>query len=106
MDKPNGLDWKSLQVQLENYKLILDVNTDWIDESILAREELAEKLELAQSYLNESHQWGEEGDQTKSYDALRNVKIVIMEVGAVIRHLLYQDSFLAESHLNLGQISA
>lgn len=106
MDKPNGLDRKSLQTQLETYRLILDVNTDWKEESIFATEEIAKKLELAQSYMEESHQWAEVGDQAKSYDSLRHATVVIVEVGAVIKHLLYQGSFLAASNLQVGQISA
>jgi len=31
-DEPNRLDKKSLQTQLENYKLIAEVNADLIDE--------------------------------------------------------------------------
>jgi hypothetical protein len=56
--------------------------------------------------MNESNQWGEVGDPAKAYDALHKAKIVIAETGAVIKHLLYQDSFLADSNLELGQISA
>ncbi len=38
-DEPNGLDTKSLQIQLENYKLIVEVNADWIDENLLSQRE-------------------------------------------------------------------
>ena len=96
MEKLNGLDSRSLQIQLEIYRLILDVHPDWKGESIFAKEELAEKLELAQSYMNESHPRGELDEQAKSYDALRSAKTVIVEVGAVIEHLLYQDSCLVD----------
>ena len=96
MEKPNGLDRRSLQIQLENYRLILDVHMDWKDESISAKGDLAEKLAAAQSYMNESHQRGELGEQTKSYNALSNAKTVIVEVGAVIEHLLDQDSCLVD----------
>jgi hypothetical protein len=96
MEKLNGLDGRNLQIQLEIYRLILDVHPAWKGESIFAKDELAEKLELAQSYMNESHQRGELDDQTKSYDALSNAKTVIVEVGAVIERLLYPDSCLAD----------
>ena len=106
MDEPNGLDRKSLQIQLENYRLILVVNTDWNAESIFSKEDLAEKVEVAQSHMNESDRWGEAGDQTKSYDALHKAKIVIVEIGAVIKHLLYRDLSLADRNVEPGQISA
>jgi hypothetical protein len=105
MDKPNGLDRKSLQTQLENYRLIVEVNTDSKDESIFAKEELAKKLELAQRCVNESYQWEELGDQTKSHDALSSASIVIVAVGAVIKRILCQDSFLDDNNLQSVQIS-
>lgn len=43
----DGLDRKNLQTQLENYKLIVEVNTNLADESLFAKEELPKKLELA-----------------------------------------------------------
>jgi hypothetical protein len=56
MDKPNGLDRKCLQTQLENYKLIAEVNTELLDEDLFAKAEFLGKLELAQRYINESRQ--------------------------------------------------
>ncbi len=106
MYKPNDLDRKSLQTQLETYRLIVEVNTDSKDESIFAKEELAKRLELAQNCVNESYQWEELGDQTKSHDALSNASIVIVAVGAVIKCILYQYPILDDSNLQLGQISA
>jgi hypothetical protein len=103
--RESDMDRKSLQTQLENYTLIVEVNTDSKDESIFAKEELAQKLELAKSCVNESHQWEELGDQTKSHDALSNANIIIVAVGAVIKRILYQDSFLDDSNLQLVQIS-
>ena len=57
MYKPNGLDRKSIQIQLENYKLIAEVNQELLDENLFAKAELPGKLALGQSYINESHQW-------------------------------------------------
>jgi hypothetical protein len=105
MEKSNGLDRKSLQTQLENYSLIIEVNTDSKDQSIFAKGELDKKLELAQSYLNESHQWEATGDQTKSHDALCNANIIIGEISAVIRHILNQNILLDDRGLLSGQIS-
>src|SRR6266498_1560544 len=98
-DEPNRLDKKSLQTQLENYKLIAEVNADLIDESLFAKEELAKNLELAQSYINESCQWEKIGDPTKYDDALSNAKIIIMEITAVIKRMLNQDILLDNSNL-------
>ena len=106
MDRPNGLDRNSLQIQLENYRLILDVNTDWKDESLFTKEELAEKLQVAQSHLNQANRWGEAGDPARSYDELRKAGIVILEIGAVVKHLLYQDTLVADPGLHLDQLTA
>lgn len=105
MYKPNGLDRRSLQTQLENCKLIAEVNEELLDRSWFTQEQLAKELELAQRYINESYQWEELGDQTKSHDALIDADIIIVEISAVIKHILYQDTFLDNSNLQSGQIS-
>lgn len=106
MDKPNGLDRKGLQTQLETYKLLAEVNTDLLDENLFAKAEFLGKLELAQRYIDESRQWEELGDQTKSHVTLSNANIIIVEAGAVIKCLLYQDPFWDDSNLEPGQILA
>jgi hypothetical protein len=99
MQQPNGLDRKSLQTHLENYELIVAVNTDLGGESIFAKEELAKKLELAQSYLNDSDEWGKQGDRTKCQDALSNANLIIVEVGSVIAHVLAENASSDDSDL-------
>jgi hypothetical protein len=106
MDKPNGLEMKSLQTQLENYKLIAEVNTELLDENEFPGVEFLGKLELAQGYLNEAQQWEEAGDQTHSHSALSNANMMIEEAGALIKHLLYQDSFWDDGNLQQGPILA
>jgi hypothetical protein len=102
MHQPNYLDRKSLQTQLENYKLIVDVNTDLAGKSLFAEDELAKKIELAHSYLNESDEWGKLGDQTRSNDALMNANMTIEQIGAVIKHVLKKDTPLDDSDLLSG----
>ena len=75
------------------------MNTELLDENLFIEEEFLGKLELAQRYLNESHKWEELGDQTKSHETLRNAHEIIVQVGMMIKHLLYQDSFLDDSNL-------
>src|SRR5512133_1379799 len=106
MYKPNGLDRKRRQTQFENYKLIAEVNTELLASNLFTERELPRKLELAQSYINESHQWEELGDQTKSHDALTNANIMIVEVGAVIKYILSQDTAADDSDLLLDHSSA
>jgi hypothetical protein len=99
MPQSNGLDRKSLQTQLENYKLIVDVNTGLEDESLFAKGELAKKLELAQNYLNDSDEWGNLGDRTKSYDALSIANMIIVEVGSEITRILAENTSPDDSDL-------
>lgn len=106
MNKPNGSDRNCLQTQSENEKLIADVNTKLLEENLFTEEEFLGKLELAQRYLNELHWWEELGDQTKSHETLSNANIIIVEAGAVIKCLVYQDSFWDNSNLQQGQILA
>ena len=103
MHQQNGLDRKNLQTQLENYKLIVEVNTDLEDESLFAKAELAKKLELAQSYLDGSDEWEKLGDWTKSYDALNNANMIIEEIAAVLKNILNQDAYVDDSNLPLDQ---
>ena len=106
MYKPNGLDRKSLQTQLENCKLIAEVNQELLDKNLFTKEELPGKLELAQSYINESHQWEESGDQVKSHDALTTANTIIVEISAVIKNILYQETSSDDSSFQLDQSSA
>jgi hypothetical protein len=95
----DAFDRKSLQTQLENYKLIVDVNTDLEDDSLFTKEELTQELELAQSYLNDSDAWGKLGDWTKSYDALSNANMIIVEVGSEITRILAENTSQDDSDL-------
>lgn len=95
----DAFDRKSLQTQLENYKLIVDVNTDLEDDSLFTKEGLTQELELAQSYLNDSDAWGKLGDWTKSYDALSNANLIIVDISAVLKHILKQDPSSDDSDL-------
>ena len=92
MNKPNGLDRKSLQTQLENCKLITEVNKELLGENLFTKEEVFGKMELAQNYINESRQWEELGNQINSHQALTTANIIIVEISAVIKHILYQDT--------------
>ena len=103
MYKPNGLDRNSLQIQLENYKLITEVNLELLDEYQVTQGEFPGKLELAQSYINQSHAWEELGDQLKSHDALTRANLIIVEVGAVIKLVLNQGISSNNGGLQLDQ---
>ena len=105
MDKPNGLDRKHLQTNLEACKLIAEVNQELLDRNGFTQEQLANDLGSAQSYLNESNQWEELGDQTKSHFALTEANLIIVGIRVVIKRILDQDSFVDDSNLQQGQIS-
>jgi hypothetical protein len=106
MNNANSLDRKNLQIQLDNYKLIVEVNTNLEEESLFAKDGLAKKIELAQSYLNDADDWGKRGDHTKSHDALSKANLMIVEITAVLKHILNQDIPLDDSDLPAGQGSA
>ncbi len=103
MYKPDGLDRKSLQIQLENYLLITEVNLELLDEYQFAKGELPGKLELAQIYLNQSGEWEELGDQPRSHDVLTRANLIIAEVGAVIKLVLNQSVYSDDRSLQLEQ---
>ena len=103
MYRLNCVDCKSLQTHLENYKLIVDVNPELFDKNLFIKKEFPRNLELAQGYINESHQWEEVHDLTKSQYALTNAYIIVVEISAVIKHILYRDTFLDDSYFQLSQ---
>ena len=105
MDKPNGLDRRSLQTQLEGFKLIAQVNQELLDRHGFTLEQLSYELGSAQNYINESYQWEELGDQTKSHYALTDANIIILGIGVVVKRTLDQDTFIDDSYLQLGQSS-
>jgi hypothetical protein len=106
MDKPDGLDRKHLQTELEACKLIAEVNLELLDKNGLTQEQVANELGSAQGYLNESYQWDELGDQAKSHYALTEANIVIQGIRVVIKRILYQDSLLDDGNLQQGPILA
>ena len=106
MYKPFSLDRRSLQTQLENCKLIAEVNKEVLDKNLFTKEELSEKLELAQNYINEARQWEELGDQNNCNESLTTASIIIVEISAVIKHVLYQDASLDDGSLQPDQNSA
>ena len=79
-----------MQIKLENYKLITEVNLELLDKYQVSQGELPGKLELAQNFLNQSREWEELGDQTKSHAALTSANLIIVELGAVIKLVLNQ----------------
>ena len=105
MYKPNGLDRRSLQTQLDDCKLLAEVNQELFHRKGFSQEQFANELGSAQSYLNEAYQWEELGDHTKSHDALTDANIIIVGTTVLIKRILYQDSFLDDSNLQQGQIS-
>jgi hypothetical protein len=105
MDNANSLDRKNLQTQLDNYKLIIELNTNSEEESLFAKDGLAKKIELAQSYLNDADDWGKLGDYTKSHDALSNANMIIVEITSVLKHILNQGIRSDDNNLQSRQIS-
>lgn len=103
MDKPDGLDRNGLQTQLDNYKLISEVNLELLEQYQFTKGELPGKLELAQSYINQSRAWEKLGDQSKCHDALASANLILVEVGAVIKLVLNQVVSSDESDLQLDQ---
>ena len=101
-----GLDRRSLQTQLENCKLIAEVNKEVLDKNLFTKEELSGKLEQAQNYINEARQWEELGDQNNCNESLTTASIIIVEISAVIKHVLYQDMSLDDGSLQPDQNSA
>jgi hypothetical protein len=106
MYKPLGLNRKSLQTQLENCKLITEINKELFDKNLFTKQELSGQLELAQNYINESGQWEELGDQTKRHESLTTASIIMGEVSAVIKHVLYQVTSPDDGSLQPDQILA
>jgi hypothetical protein len=106
MYKPFGLDRKSLQTQLENCKLIAEVNKELLDKNPFTKEEISGKLELAQNYINESRRFEELDDQNKCNESLTTVSIIMVEISAVIKHVLNQVTSSEDGSLQLDQNSA
>lgn len=106
MYKPFGLDRRSLQTQLDNCKLITEVNKEVLDKNLFTKEELSVKLKLAQNYINEARQWEELGDQNNCNESLTTASIIIVEISAVIKHVLYQDTLSDDGSLQPDQNSA
>ena len=89
MIEPTSPDGKQLRSQLEDYKLIVEVNQDLLDKNISSRDDLAAKLAAAQGFIDQLEQPGEEVDY---HAALNDAIQIIEEIRIVIKVVLSQDT--------------
>ena len=90
MNTPNRLDKRSLEMQLENYKIIMEANSDLFEKDLLLKEHISHKMSMFESYTNELGYWGRKMDRIKYDQLLDQANKVLEEISLLIMQTLDQ----------------
>ena len=95
----NSFDKKDLLVQLENCKLILEVNSDLLENNQPLRAQIRHCMRMLDSYLEELDK-GEGNDQIKYNSSLYEANKRLKEIKLLIEGMLNRDSIPQDSLQN------
>lgn len=87
----DGSDRRYLEVQLANYKLILEVNSDLLVNNQPLRDQIRNCMGMLESCLGEMDK-GEGNNPTKYNNSLSEANKALEEIKALIKRMLNQDT--------------
>jgi hypothetical protein len=93
MENGNGLvpiDKINLFVQLDNYKLITEMNDHLFVDHPLAKEQLAREFERLDGYLDDVDRWELQGECVKYQHAIVEAKAALDTIRSLINEILSQ----------------
>jgi hypothetical protein len=88
MARAKRLDKKSLLEQLDNYKLIFQVNSDLLEGDPLLREQIRRKLGMIDSQVNEMNASEQSNDQLKYDYSLDDANRILDALKELIEQML------------------
>jgi hypothetical protein len=91
MYENNGFDQNHLLVQLQNFKLILQVNSELLENNQDLRELISQAMVMLESHLNELDKWGR-NDPTHYNTSLDQANKILEEIKFLIGRMLNQDT--------------
>jgi len=106
MNEANPLDRRSLAVQLENYKLIIDANLEMFEKDPLLKARLTHKMGMLESCIGELDKWERIDDRAQYNHLLAQANALVRETGILVKQALEKDSLSDKSNLQSGQSSA
>lgn len=87
----NGFDQDHLLVQHENFKLILQVNSELLENDQDLRELISHAMAALEGYLNELDKWGR-SDPNNYNTSLDRANKILEEIKFLIERMLNQDT--------------
>jgi hypothetical protein len=91
MHENNGFDQNHLLVQLENFKLILQVNSELVENDQSLRESMSYAIEMLERHLNELDKW-ERNEPTQYNTSLDQANKILEELKFLLKRLFNQDN--------------
>ena len=93
MPKLEDLDKRSVLSQLKNYKLIVDINSDLLDDDRLLRQQIIHRIGMLESCLNEMEMWERTKDITKYNQSLDQASKLLEGISTLINQMLDNDGY-------------
>jgi hypothetical protein len=103
MESPKRLEKSGLLERLDMYKLIIQVNSDLLEEDRLLGERILQKLGMIDSQVNEMNEWERVSDQPKYDYSLYEVNRTLAALKELIQQILGDDD--GPIDYNLGNLS-
>lgn len=91
MIKPQRADKRSLLVQLESYRLILEANLELFETNRQIREQISHRMGRLGAHLDELDRWERMKDQVNYNLSAEQAYGLLEEIKALLQQILYQD---------------
>lgn len=98
MYEHNSFDKKNLVVQLENCKLILEVNSELLENDTYLEEQISSSIGMLVSHLEQLDN-GEGNDPIKYNRSLYEANKILKEIKVLIERMLLRDAFPLDDSL-------
>ena len=88
MDTSNQLDKRSLLMQLENYKIILEANSHLFEEDRLLTEHIHHRMSMIESTISDLEMWERKKDSPEYDQTLDRANTILQGIRVLIEHML------------------
>jgi hypothetical protein len=99
MEIPSRFDKRGLLEQLDNYKLIIQVNSELLEEDQLLKEQVRYEMGRIESQLDEMNTWENINEQTKYRYSLDEANRILDTLKNLIEQMLGDDDLYSEDSL-------
>jgi hypothetical protein len=92
MDTSNQLDKRDLLLNMENYKIILQVNSHLLEEDRLLNEHIHHRMSMMESTVSDLEMWERKRNRTEYDQSLERANRILQGIKVLIDHLLNPDN--------------